>query len=147
MSDPASLLSAPFDAGDAPPPERGRLAVLRARPGLPFAPEAAVCEQGFKPMHDALAAEGRKVLPRLPDDAPPFDAAATLATRSRDETRAGFARAWAMTRPGGTVIAAGSKTDGIESLQRELRGLIELAGVRPGGHGRAVWATRTEGAR
>lgn len=143
-ADPMTLLAAPFAAAELPDPGPEGLLVLRARPSAAFAPGAFAAEQSFRPLHDALAAQGVRVWPELPADLPAFPAAAALATRSKAATRADFARAWARTRPGGAVLAAGLKTDGIESLQKALRALIPLDGVRPGGHGRVLWATRTE---
>ena len=94
MADPMDLLAAPFEAGLLPPPGPRGLLVLRARPNAAFAPDALVCEQGFRPDHDALAAEGREVHPELPADLPPFPVAAVALTRSKAETRAAFARAF-----------------------------------------------------
>lgn len=144
MSSTSDLLTAPFDDGATRLPADGGVIVLNARPGLPFAPDVTVCEQGFRPTHDALAAEGRRVSPKLPQDVGTCEASAVLLSRSRAKNRADFARAWSMTAPGGVVVVAGAKTEGVESLQKELRGLIELGGARPGGHGRAIWAARTE---
>lgn len=142
--DPMDLLAVPFETGELAPPEPGGLLVLRARPGSRFARDALVCEQGLRPLHDALAAEGRVVHPALPDDAGPFPMAAVALTRARDETQANFARAWALTRPGGTVLAAGPKTDGIESLQKALRREGLAVEARPMKHGRILTVTRED---
>lgn len=137
--DPMDLLAAGW--GETPP-EPGALAVLRARPTRAFPRDALVCEQGFRPLHDALAAEGREAHARLPDRS--FPAAAVALTRSRAENRANLARAWAMVPPGGRVLAAGAKTDGIESLQKDLKKLGLLGGALPRSHGRVIWAERAE---
>ncbi|MGM0584693.1 MAG: class I SAM-dependent methyltransferase [Pseudomonadota bacterium] len=142
MADPMELLAAPFETGELTLPEPGGLAVLRARPTRAFAPDALVCEQGFKPLHDALAAEGREVHPRLPADRGPFPMAAAALVRAKAENRANFARAWALTRPGGVVLAAGAKTDGVESLQKDLRRLGLAVTALPRRHGRAIWVGR-----
>ncbi len=138
--DPMELIAAGW--GETPP-EPGGLAVLRARPTRAFPPASLVCEQGFRPLFDALAAEGREVHPLLPEERV-FAAAAITLTRSRAENRANLARAWRMTRPGGRVLAAGAKTDGIESLQKDLRKLGLPGGAMPKSHGRVIWAERTE---
>ncbi|MFO7855494.1 MAG: methyltransferase [Paracoccaceae bacterium] len=148
MSDPMALLAGPFEDGLLARPE-GTVAVLRARPSASLAGWDLVCEQGFRPDHDRLLAEGRRVEPQLSPDAGPFAAAAALATRSRDETRANLARAWDLAAEGAPVILAGAKTDGVEGHQRALRRAVAPLGLEvealPRGHGRAVW-TRRRGA-
>ncbi len=135
MFDPMALLAAPFDGGAL---EAARLCVLRARPGG-FAPGAMVAEQGLKPVHDALAAAGHEVSANVEGL---FPAVGVVLTRHKTENRANVARAWAMTEPGGPVLVAGAKTDGVESLQKAVKALVPLAGVEPGGHGRVFWTRR-----
>ncbi|SET76990.1 class I SAM-dependent methyltransferase [Oceanicella actignis] len=146
MFDPMTLLAAPFARGDLPAPgPEAPMAVLRARPpSAPvFAPGDLKCEQGMRPLHDALAQAGFDVTPRLDAPEGAFAAAAVALTRAKAENRANFARAWRMTRPGGAVLAAGAKTDGVESLQKDLRRVIALDGAIPRDHGRVIWARRT----
>jgi 16S rRNA (guanine1207-N2)-methyltransferase len=142
MFDPMTLLAAPFEAGALDWPDPRGLVVLRARPGGPFAPETLVCEQGFRPHHDALRAAGVEVAARIDPAPETLPAAAVVLSRNKTENRANFARAWAMTRPGGAVLAVGAKTDGIESLQKDVRRLVDLDGALPKSHGRVLWATR-----
>ncbi|MEC9434880.1 MAG: methyltransferase [Pseudomonadota bacterium] len=142
--DPMDLLAVPFETGEIDPPAPGGLLVLRARPGSRFARDALVCEQGLRPLHDALAAEGRTVHPALPEGTAPFPAAAVALTRARDETFANFARAWALTVPGGPVLAAGAKTDGIETLQKALRREGLEVEARPMKHGRVLTTRRLD---
>jgi 16S rRNA (guanine1207-N2)-methyltransferase len=131
MFDPMAKLAEPFEAGVLEAPER--ICVLRARLGG-FAPGRMAAEQGLKPVHDALAAAGYDVAPRREGV---FPATGVALTRHKAENRANLARAWAMTEAGGPVLIAGAKTDGVESLQKAVRGLVE--GVEPGGHGRVFW--------
>lgn len=143
MFDPMKLLSAPFDSGAIDRPGPRGLAVLKARPGGSFAPGVLVCEQGFRPHHDALRAAGVEVAPRIDPAPESFPAAAVVLGRNKTENRANFARAWAMTVEGGTVLAVGAKTDGVESLQKDVRRHVELDGALPKNHGRVLWATRS----
>jgi 16S rRNA (guanine1207-N2)-methyltransferase len=131
MFDAMAMLAAPFEAAALETPER--VCVLRARLGG-FAPGRMIAEQGLKPAHDALAAAGYAVAPHQEGS---FPATGVVLTRHKAENRANLARAWAMAEAGGPVLVAGAKTDGVESLQKTMRGLVE--GVEPGGHGRVFW--------
>jgi 16S rRNA (guanine1207-N2)-methyltransferase len=144
MADPMDLLAAPFETGDLAAPAPGDMIVLRARPARAFAADAFRAEQGNSVLHDALLAEGRDVHARLPADTPPAAVGACALVRAKAENRANFARAWALTRPGGTVLAAGAKTDGVESLQKDLRKLGLDVAALPRRHGRAIWVARAE---
>lgn len=146
MFDPMALIALPFEDGAIPLPETAAgpcVPVLRARPSAALRRELFLCEQGAKPLHDALAAQGAQVSPRLDPEPAGVPVAALALTRSKAENRAMLARAWAMTAPGGHVILAGAKTDGVESLQKELRRHVALAGVQPRAHGRVIWIERT----
>ncbi|MGG7568134.1 class I SAM-dependent methyltransferase [Rhodovulum sp. DZ06] len=149
MFDPMALLALPFEEGAIPTPARADGApapvpCLRARPSPALRPELFACEQGAKPDHDALAAQGAEVTARFDPEPTGAPAAAVALTRSKAENRANIARAWAMVAPGGYVLLAGAKTDGVESLQKELRKLVDLAGVEPRNHGRVIWMQRGE---
>lgn len=139
--DPMDLLADAFDGDPAPFGPRGLL-VLRARPSRAFARDALVCEQGLKPLHDGLAGQGREVHAQLPQDAATFPAAAVCLTRARAENRANVARAWARVVEGGRLFVVGSKTDGIESLQKALRQAGLEVGATPRRHGRVLSLTR-----
>ena len=131
----------------APDPAGPGMPVLRARPSAALAQLPWLCEQGAKPLHDALAAQGARVWPDLTaEDAPkgPFPAAGVAMTRHKAENRAMVARAWDMVEPGGWVLIAGAKTDGVESLQKDLRKLVDMDGVLPRNHGRVMWMQRAD---
>lgn len=124
------------DAPDLLPAE-GTVLVLGPRAGsdlsaLPVDRVRAV--QGFRPDHDALAAQGYKVTaePAGNDHA----AALVILPRSRAEGRAMVAEAAARVRPGAPVWIDGQKTDGIDTMLRDLRGRAEVAGSLVKAHGR-----------
>jgi 16S rRNA (guanine1207-N2)-methyltransferase len=118
---------------------------LRAVPGLaallPGGPLRA--EQGFKPFHDALRAEGLAVVDgvaeRLDDRAAAPGLVVVLPPRSRDEGRALLARAWLAVAPGGAVLAAAMNDEGAKSFEKDLAAIAPLAGVVSKAHGRAFW--------
>ncbi|MEM6439228.1 MAG: methyltransferase [Pseudomonadota bacterium] len=144
MTNAMALLARAAEALPSPPTPETPAYALRARPGGPFAPGALIAAQGFRPWHDALASEGHDVSPQIASHAPARPVAMLALTRARAETRALFAQAWALTAPGGHVLVAGAKTDGIESLQKDLRALGLDPVARPGGHGRALTVVRAD---
>lgn len=137
-------LALAIEAGDLALPAEGRVVVLRAlpRPSLALIPrDRLLCEQGFKPLHDALAAAGRTVTTRA--EGPAAMAIVDL-TRSRAETMGNIARALRMVAPGGTVLADGAKSDGVDSIARQVGRAIPLAGAFVKAHGRCFWLVRPE---
>ena len=125
------------------PPE-GRIAVLRAAPGpwLEVIPrERLACEQSFRPLHDALAAEGCAVSTRI--EGPAAMAVVNL-TRNRAETLANIARGLGMLPPGGRLAVAGSKTDGVDGIARQVGRVLPLEGAFVKAHGRVFWLARPE---
>ena len=114
-------LSLALDTGLADLPADGRILVLRPRAGddlsaLPRDRVAVVT--GFRPDADAFAAQGYPVTP-APEGR--FAAALVCLPRARDMARALIAVADAAVMPGGPVLVDGQKTDGIESVWRDLR--------------------------
>ena len=125
------------------PPE-GRIAVLRAAPGpcLEVIPrERLACEQSFRPLHDALAAEGHAVSTRI--EGPAAMVVVNL-TRNRAETLANIARGLGMLPPGGRLAVAGSKTDGVDGIARQVGRVLPLEGAFVKAHGRVFWLARPE---
>ena len=119
---------------------------LRALPGIAAALPATVpirAEQGFKPLHDALRAEGVPVVDGIAADAPANAVRASrivvLPPRSRDEGRALMARAVRDVAPGGLVAGAALNDEGARSAEKDLATLLPLAGQISKAHGRAFW--------
>jgi 16S rRNA (guanine1207-N2)-methyltransferase len=107
-------------------PSDGRIAVLRPVMGddLTAFPKARVTVlTGFRPDHDHFAGLGYATAP-----AAPYAAALVCLPRSKALARAMVAQAMAEVAPGGPVLVDGQKTDGIDSLIKDLRG----AGVQVG---------------
>lgn len=127
-------------------PAATRIDVLRALPGITrdaSGPQAWRAEQSFKPLHDALRAEGVDV-GRGPGD-PTWDGASApgavivLLPRARDEGRALLARALRDVAPGGWVAGAALNDEGARSAEKDLAALLPLAGQLSKAHGRAFW--------
>jgi 16S rRNA (guanine1207-N2)-methyltransferase len=137
----AERLLLPFAAGHVGLPE-GRILLLNAVPdaGLAALPRArTICEQGFRPDHDALAAAGWAVTPRAEGT---FDAALVILPRARAAGLGLIARALAAVPPGGLVVVAGARGDGIDGALARVRATLDLAGSAPRAHGKVFWLAR-----
>ncbi len=138
-------LSLAAESGALPLPAEGGIVVLGARPSrfLDLVPAARLCcEQGFRPLFDALRAANRPVEPAL---APAATGAAMVVvhlTRSRAETLGTIARGLAVLAAGGLLVIDGSKTDGVDALARAVGRALPLTGSFVKAHGRTVWAER-----
>lgn len=128
----------------------GRIAVYRPRMSddLSMLPKDRVTVlTGFRPDHDHFTALGYAT-----DPAPPYAGALVCLPRARDHARALLAEAAAAVVPGGPVAVDGQKTDGIESVLKELRALVPVGEALSKAHGKlavfpagpelAGWAAR-----
>ena len=143
-AEPLKTLFHPFEAEALPLPRKGeRVLFLGAEPGfrLPEGFEAALhLVQGFRPHFRALQASGFTVTPRLEGDG--FDAALVLAGRHRGRNELRIAEALERVAPGGLIVVAGGKDDGIASLRKRIDELVPLDGHLPKYHGIAFWLRR-----
>ena len=117
---PADRLALAFATRALALPERGRVVVLRAAPSAFLdlaAARPAGCVQSFRPLHDALAGAGHAVTARAEG---PAAMVVVKLTRSRAENLGKVARGLALLPPGGTLVVDGAKTDGIDSLARQV---------------------------
>jgi len=119
-------------------PEEARLAVYLPRAGYDLggiAPGQVRIFQGFFPEHAAFKAMGYDV-----DVAPSgrYDAALIVVPRSKVQARALVADAVARV-DGGVIIVDGQKTDGVDSLAKDIRKRLTLIGSIPKAHGRIFW--------
>jgi 16S rRNA (guanine1207-N2)-methyltransferase len=143
MSRPNRLAEAFLTGALAPPPAGDVLVIRAAGPELAAVldPGRLIFEQSFRPAHDRIAAAGLRVTARA--EAPAAMAVVTL-TKSRAENLGAVARALALLPPGATLGLDGAKTDGIDSLARQVGAVLPPAGSFAKGHGRVVWLTRPE---
>ncbi len=136
-------LSLAVDAGELRLPDTGSTVFLRAEPaGFLTRDLPVLCEQSFRPNHDRLADEGLNVSPRVETE----DAGLVIvnATRSRAENLGNVARGLAMLRPGGTLAVNGNKTDGIDSLVRQVGKALPAASTWVKAHGRVSFFERPD---
>tara|TARA_R110002096_G_scaffold47539_63_gene126954 strand:- start:478 stop:1509 length:1032 start_codon:yes stop_codon:yes gene_type:complete len=137
-----SRLNFALESGALQLPATGKLLVLRPRIGddLAMLPQDRVqIVQGFRPDHDAFAAQGYQVSPEVPlPDGPAGDTAAALVClpRAKADARALVAQAVAAVADGGLVIVDGQKTDGVDSALRDLRARVQVSDPVSKSHGK-----------
>lgn len=95
--------------------------------------ERVVIEQPMRPDHDAWAARGYAVMAHAEGR---YAAAVVLAQRARDASRAAVARAAALVEGGGPIWIDGAKTDGIDSLLKDIRAQVGLSPAQAKAHGK-----------
>ena len=143
-------LALAFDARELVAPAEGPLLVIRAAPSALFDtldPARVVCEQSLRPVHDDLAETyGARGMHVTVEATGPASMAVVNLTRTRAENQGNVARALALLSPGGTLAVNGAKSDGVDSLARQLSAILPVAGAFVKAHGRVVWLTRPEGA-
>jgi 16S rRNA (guanine1207-N2)-methyltransferase len=125
-------------------PAAGMVLVLRAALTgfLELVPaERLVCEQTFRPTYDQLAERGHAVTTHAEE---PASMVVVMLTRSRAENLGNVARALELMPPGGTLVVSGAKSDGMDSVARQVAGAMPPAGTFAKAHGRVLWLTRPE---
>lgn len=130
----AFRLTGALESGVLALPSRGRIAVFRPRREMDLGalPKDRVhVIQGFRPDHDAFVMQGYDTGP-VPERA--YGVSIIFLPRSRAEARQLVAQASAVTE--GPVVIDGQKTDGVESLIREIRRRTPIGVVVCKAHGR-----------
>ena len=143
---PHATLFHPFPAGLLQMPDGQASALLfNAQPGLDT-PEAFEADlhlvQGFRPFFLPLTKAGWQAAPQASGEN--YDVLLVQCGRHRGQNEAWLADALARAKPGGLIVAAGAKSDGIDSLRRRVAGAMELEGHVSKHHGVAFWLRRPE---
>lgn len=128
-----SRLRLALETGAVHLPPLGRIAVYRPTAATDlsaFPRDRLMLVQGNRVDHDAWAGRGYAVEPTHPED---VSAAIVILPRSKTEARALIAAA---TAPGGPVIVDGQKTDGVDSLLREIRKRVAVSAPFSKAHGK-----------
>ncbi len=132
-------LSLALSSGGVTLPETGPVLVLHpgAATDLSSLPRDRVkIVQPFFPDYAALAAQGYDCVPDLPGDMR-FAAALVCLPRAKPLARALVAQAARLTD--GPVLVDGARTDGIDSLYKDLRRRVETSAALAKAHGRIFW--------
>ena len=98
--------------------------------------ERSVIVQGFRPDHDALAARGWTVVPTVVEAVGDFAAAVVFVPRARGAARALVAEAAHRVAPGGAVWIDGQKTDGIDTMLKDIRARTAVSAPIAKAHGK-----------
>lgn len=138
-------LTYPFEIGEIDwPAATARALFLGAQTGLRLPREFSApldMVQGFRPDFLALQKMGRSVAPEVQSDG--YDLALILASRHRGENEMRLAQAIERVKPGGLVVMAGGKTEGISSLRKRLQKAVPLNGHLAKNHGEVFWFERS----
>ncbi len=132
----------PFNDGAVNLPDSGTIAIFRAHGSYADLPiDRLHCVQGFYPEVLSIQNAGY----RVETDGPEAAALAIVhITRSKDETRALIAKAHACLPQDGTLLIDGSKTDGVESLLKEVKKRTGVAGQISKAHGKVFWLIKSD---
>lgn len=138
-------LSLALDVPDALP-EAGRIALFRptAETDLSDLPQGRLhAIQGFRPDYDALRARAISVDPAAEGA---YAAAIVFLPRAKAEAHALIAEAFDTVAPGGPVWVDGLKTDGVDSILKELRSRVPVADPISKAHGKIFRLSADKGA-
>lgn len=146
--DAVKTLFHPFATDVLAPPAKGeRVLFLGAETGydLPEGFDAAIAAvQGFKPLYHALIKRDVEAQPFAEGDG--YDMVLVLMSRHRGASENYLADAIDRTRPGGRIVVAGAKEDGVQSLRKRVAALgIETEHLAKY-HAQAIWFTRPDDA-
>jgi 16S rRNA (guanine1207-N2)-methyltransferase len=148
MRDAVKTLFHPFETGDIPVPDAGaRVLFLGAETGfaLPAGfPAAIEAVQGFRPLYNGLVRQGMDPQPEATGR--DFELALILMSRHKGQTETLLADALERSATGATIVVAGAKEDGVQSLRKRLRALDIEAQHMPKYHAQALWFTRPDDA-
>ncbi|MFU8864744.1 MAG: class I SAM-dependent methyltransferase [Rhodobacterales bacterium] len=136
-------LSLALSDGDLSLPDSGSIAVFapRAQADLSLLPrDRTLVITRFKPDHDAFSAVGYTCQREVDEG---VAMSFVCLPRSKVQARALVAQACSMTAPDGLVVVDGQKTDGIESILRDLRAVDIRPAVLSKAHGKLLWFTAT----
>jgi len=143
-AEPLKTLFHPFACGALEPPAPSARALFLGAPGAfrrsADFPAGVACVQGFRPDFLALQRAGFAVSP-VPEGSG-YDVALVLTGRHRGQNEMRVAEALERTAPGGLVVVAGGKEDGIGGLVRRVSTLLPVEDRLPKYHGAAFWLRR-----
>jgi len=139
-----SRLSIALDQSLLALPEAGGIAVLRALAGSDYSGlprDRLQLANSNRVTFDRLATLGYDVQAQINGR---FTTSLVEITRSKVETLGQIATACELTDPGGLILVDGSKTDGIDSVYKQCRAVLETGGVIAKAHGKLFWMRRPD---
>lgn len=104
----------------------------------PLDPARTQVQQGNFPDHKALAARGYRVAPQVDGR---FEAALVMLPRAKAQGRARIAQAASRLPAGAALWIDGQKTDGVDSMLKDLRALAPVDEIHSKAHGKIFRVT------
>ncbi|MGR3804464.1 class I SAM-dependent methyltransferase [Marinibacterium profundimaris] len=135
----SARLSLVLENGDLVLPDEGQILLLHPTAGAELSAlprERVLAVQPMRPDHDALAARGFEMAVAVPEGER-FAAVVVFLPRAKDLARALVAQAAGVCD--GPLVVDGAKTDGIESLLKDLRKRAGVEGTLSKAHGKIAW--------
>lgn len=117
-------------------PAAGKIAVIRPRIGdnLSLLPkDRGEVITGFRPDHDYFQQQGWSVARGMEGQ---YSGAIVCLPRAKGDARALLAQAAGQVAPGGLIAVDGQKTDGVDSVYKDLRGLLPVSEALAKAHGK-----------
>lgn len=134
----SARLNLAAETGVVPSGADASVLVIGAPSGLDlsvFGAAAITVVQDMMPDADQLARAGLRVVSTVPDET--FDTVLVCLSRSKEASRARVAQAMRAART--HVLVDGQKTDGIESILKDIRRATTVLGVVSKAHGKLFW--------
>ncbi|MFT5159975.1 MAG: 16S rRNA (guanine1207-N2)-methyltransferase, partial [Paracoccaceae bacterium] len=125
-------------------PDVGEIAVYRAKSSSDygvFPKDRTILINSDRLQFDELEQQGYRVSEASQG---PFSWSLVEITRSKSETLGLIALAFAQSQPGGIVVVDGVKTDGIESVLKQCKGIFAVENTVAKSHGKLFWMIRPD---
>lgn len=125
-------------------PGSGRIGLFNAPGDVDLSAIRSTCchaVQRMEPDTRALVARGLDV--SVTPCGPSYQAVVVYLPRARAYARQLISEAWHSCGPHGVILIDGQKTDGIDSVMRELKALLGSVNVYSKAHGRLIWFERS----
>jgi len=147
MNEALPTLLFPFERGILDAPGEGeRVLVLGAAAGFSMPAESraeVTAVQDFRPDYLALKKAGFHTVAEAEGEA--YDWALLLLGRHRRENELRLAEALTRVKPGGLIVAAGTKKDGTPSTAKRLAEIAPITDQMSKHHGIVFWLSRPDG--
>ena len=135
-------LTLALDGGGLVLPERGQIAVIKPSTEAQLdvlGRDRVVVIEGFKPASDLWARRGFETVVSADEQ---YAAAVVCLPRSKSDARALIARAMEVTQ--GPVVVDGQKTDGVDSVLKDMRKRVPLSAPISKAHGKLFWCDKAD---
>ena len=123
-------------------PDGGPILIMRATndPAYRRFDAKDICAiQSFKPSFDILESIGLRPTQDMPSS---VKMAIVELTRSKPENLANIAKAYDILDVGGLLFIDGAKTDGIDSILKNVKSKMDIEGSYSKSHGKTIWVNK-----